>query len=164
MTMTAHPALDRLWAQLDQLRECLFNLWKSIDFAPASDHWLVGEVGQAVDDVQGLNQQALDAISSTQRATLDVDATRDALVTAGDRLVAADAKLAETVRTRVPQLEQLGRERRGKWIDWAHLVIAELGAAMEHVHGCIAALLGSWRELVEREQFAITTLRGSGGS
>jgi hypothetical protein len=165
MTMSAHPALDRLWAQLDQLRECLFNLWKSIDFAPgSSDHYVVTEVRGAVDDAQGLNQQAIDAISPSQRASLDLDATVDALATAGDRLLGVDAKLGEAITARVPQLEELGRERGGKWRDWAHLVIAELGAAMEHVRGCIAALLAAWRELVEYERLAITTLRGSEGS
>jgi hypothetical protein len=163
--MSSRPALDRLWAQLDQLRECLFNLWKTIDFAPGpGDHYVVREVRDAVDAVQGLNQQAIDAISPTQSVSPDLHAARTALVTAGERLVAADAQLGETARTRVPQLEELGRERGPKWSDWAHLVIAELGAAMAHVRDCIEALLASWRELVDHEELAITTLRGSGGS
>jgi hypothetical protein len=165
MKLTAQPAIDRLWAQLDHLRECLFNLWKTVDFAPeSSDHYVVSAVADAVDNVQGLNQEAINAISPTQRPSFDLHAAWAALVTAGDCLVAADEQLGEAARTRVPQLEELARERGPKWTEWAQLVIAELGTAMEHVRGCIAGLLASWRELVEQEELAITTLRGSGGT
>jgi hypothetical protein len=163
MKLTAHPAFDRLWTQLDQLRECLFQLWKTIDFAPG-DHYMVGAVKDDVDKVQGLSQQAIHAVSPTQSGPVEVDAARAALVTAGDRLVEAEADLSEALRTRSPDLRRLGRERGPAWMNWAVLVISDVERALARIRGCIAALLDSWRELVDHEELAISTLRAPGGS
>lgn len=142
------------------------EIWKTVvDFSPDDrSHYVIDAVGGAVDNLQGLNQEAIAAVSRVRSRGDDVEATRDALTTVGQKLVEADQQVSDTLRERIPQLDQLGRERGPNWREWAHLVIAELGAVTASLRNCIAALLASWRQLVDREELAITTLRGSGGS
>jgi hypothetical protein len=164
--MSSNTPLDRLWAHLHAFQESLVEVWKTVvDFTPdGREHYVIDAVSGAVDELQGLSQEAIAAGGRAQSRHADVPATRDALTTVGQRLVDADEKVADTLRVRVPQLEQLGRERGPDWREWARLVIAELGAVTAHLRNCIAALLSAWRQLVDREELAITTLRGSGGS
>jgi hypothetical protein len=164
--MSSHAPLDRLWAHLHALQESLVEIWKTVvDFTPdAREHYVIDAVSGAVDEMQGLSQEAIAAVGQVQSRQDDTAATRDALTTVGQKLVEADQAVADALRERVPQLEQLGRERGPAWRAWAGLVIAELGAVTAHMRNCIAALLAAWRHLVDREELAITTLRGSGGS
>ncbi len=142
------------------------EIWKTVvDFTPdGRGHYVIDAVAGAVDNVQGLNQEAIAAVGAAQGPPDDAQTTRDVLTTVGQKLVAADEQVADALRERVPQLAQLGRERGPDWSEWAGLVVAELGAVAAHLRNCIAALLASWRQLVDREELAITTLRGSGGS
>jgi hypothetical protein len=166
MTMPSNTALDRLWTHLHALHESLVEVWKTVvDFTPDErEHYLVDAVSGAVDQMQGLCQEAIAAVGRAQSHQDDIPGTRDALTSVGQKLVAADQEVTHALRERSPQLEQLGRERGADWREWSGLVIAELGAVTTHLRNSMAALLAAWRQLVDREELAISTLRGPGGS
>lgn len=138
-----------LAAHLAELRVTLAE-----DRPRGHDLALVDRRMDAVDDLVGLGEQAVDAADDARRAAarpVDPPGIGRALVLFQESHRALAARLWRDVSSfdRVAEVRRAARDRGGEWLLWATTVEAALRACVPAVHQADEALVACWRGLIE---------------
>jgi hypothetical protein len=116
---------------------------------------LVERIGNTVDDLRGLAEEALEAAAEALRAVghpLDEYGARNALAEANRRFICLEYKfLADEISCeQLNELTKFGRGHGHEWRGWIGSVLHALTQCRGPVHDVDNALLLAWQDLSER--------------
>jgi hypothetical protein len=116
---------------------------------------LVERLGNAVDDLRGLAEEALAAAIEALKAVghpLDGYCARNALATANRQFLRLEYKLlAEQMASdHLNELKKLGRHHGREWHGWTGSVLEALTQCRDPIRVVDEAFLSSWQDLTER--------------
>ena len=155
--MALETTFQDLVGKLRALREMLSGLQITVveDRPLSGGVLLVERLGNAVDDLRGLVEEALAAADEALNAVgnpLDGYRARSALATANRQFVSFEYKfLVEQMSfDHLTDLKKLGRNNGSEWRCWADTVRDALSQCRAPVRDVDDAFLTSWQDLSER--------------
>jgi hypothetical protein len=146
-----------LTANFEALREAMASLRLTVveDRPPQNEVLLVERLGDDVENLQGLLEEATAAAAAALRAVahpLDGHRARHALARANERFIDVEYKLSFELTSagRLEELARFGRRRGDEWLGWTGSVIQALEQCCAPLRAVDEGLLLSWQELSER--------------
>jgi hypothetical protein len=155
--VAVETTFENLVAKLGALREVVASLQITVveDRPLKGSVLLVERLGDAVDDLRGLVEEALSAATEALEGVgnpLDEYRARNSLATANRRFIRLEYKFLvdEMSCDSLNELTKLGRHHGHEWLAWTGSVLQALTECRGPLQDVDDALLLSWQDLSER--------------